>query len=149
MDSIGNVLRTFLPPILRGTPCPHCGVVGKVELFDEPANGGLGLHCTACEVRRPWDELPQWLPQLSRRRSNPIRSLIRSTEPRCYVCGLTEDQLKRFGRSLQVHHVVPHVVASEEGPKIPLCSQCHEVARALQHSAGQALGAQTERGQTA
>ena len=39
MERIGNVLRTVLPPILRGTTCPHCGVPGTIELFDEPANG--------------------------------------------------------------------------------------------------------------
>jgi hypothetical protein len=93
--------------------------------------------------------LPQWLPQFSRRRSNPIRSLVAGVEPRCYICGMTEDQLTRFGRGLQTHHVVPHVVGGDEGPMIPLCTQCHEIARALQHSAGQALAAQTEPGQTA
>jgi len=149
MERIGNVLRTVLPPILRGTTCPHCGVAGTIELFDEPANGGLGLRCTACQVRRPWQELPQWLPQFSRRRSNPIRSLVQGTEPRCYLCGMTEEQLKRFGRGLQTHHVVPHVVSGDDGPMIPLCTQCHEIARALQHSAGQALGTQIEPGQTA
>ena len=92
MERIGNVLRTVLPPILRGTTCPHCGVEGTIELFDEPANGGLGLRCTACQVRRPWQELPQWLPQFSRRRPNPIRSLVQGNQPRCYLCGDLEDQ---------------------------------------------------------
>ena len=148
MEPIGSVLRKFLPTILHDTVCPHCGIVGKIELFDEPANGGMGLHCTSCGAR-PWKELPQWLPQFSRRRSNPIRSLLQGAEPRCYLCGMTEQQLKQFGRGLQTHHVVPHVVGGDDGPMIPLCTQCHEVARALQHSAGQALAAQVERGQTA
>jgi predicted HNH restriction endonuclease len=61
---------------------------------------------------------------------------VKETSARCYLCGLTVDQLESIGRGLQAHHVVPFAAAGDEGPQIPLCTLCHEIARALQHAAG-------------
>jgi len=138
METPRQILERILPPILRWAICPRCECQGEVDLFDEHANGGLGLECRSCGTRHPFEGV-QWLPQKNGHRSNAIGALPKEAQDRCYVCGLSREQLKLVGRGLQGHHVDPEVVAGAEGRLIPLCTQCHPIASALQHSAGRLI----------
>jgi len=137
MEPVRAVLDRVLPPIISNLVCPLCGTRGGIELFEELANNGLGLRCAACERRHPFrDQGLQWIPQSNGRRPNAIATLLKEADHRCHLCGLSKEQLAKIGRALTSHHVDPYAAAGDEGRQIPLCTQCHEIARALQHSAG-------------
>jgi hypothetical protein len=106
-------------------------------LFDVPANGAAGIICTACELRHPfWGWDLKWIPKDKRetRRSNSIAAVTAECGNFCYGCGRKPEELATLGFALSVHHARPYAEHGDEGPQIPLCSLCHELASASQRA---------------
>jgi len=78
----------------------------------------------------------QWIPvdKKKKRRSNDIAAVTAECGSYCYCCGLSEDELGKLGFALQVHHAQQNTRHGDAGKKIPMCSDCHYHATALQQA---------------
>jgi len=131
----GEITRDNAVDLLRQhqVACRYCGCIGDFELFDEPANNGVGLLCHHCGNRHPlMDEKIQWLRGDTRRRANDIARVMQQCGTFCYGCGQSYEKLSNFRIGFHVHHTRPFADHGEQYPKIPMCSVCHEINSATQ-----------------
>jgi hypothetical protein len=119
-------------------PCRLCGVVG-VATQHNPNNNGLLVYCPHCDSKRPWGALLYLKQNAGRRPARPplpngetLDSIWEKFGNRCLFCSAPKSFLQKIGIGRQVHHVVPFAEEGHRGPKIPICSHCHELANARQ-----------------
>jgi hypothetical protein len=121
--------------LLRHIACPACRAVGDYQLFQEPANNGVGVQCDGCGKRHPLRMFGvMWLRTEGKRRSNDIVAVMKERGAFCYVCGTSAAELAALGVGMHVHHARGFAGHGEDGPKIPTCALCHEIVTALQRT---------------
>jgi hypothetical protein len=130
-ERVGDILRREFPKIFQQISCPRCGQAGGLGLFDEPANGGLGICCTACG-RHPILGV-MWLKQGDNRKpDNVVRVAAAQGGTWCMCCGITEAEAAELRLGFHVHHTLPFADVGDDAPTLLLCALCHEIATALQ-----------------
>ena len=138
-DLANTLTRENAAEKLADVVCPRCQLQGDYNFFDELANNAVGISCGGCG-KHPFRELGiQWLRGTKHRRSNDINAVAAECGDYCYVCGLTFAELKLLGIATAVHHTRPFAKHGEQFKKIPVCSECHEFANALQRAHRRAL----------
>lgn len=128
-----TITRQNALEVLADTACPACQAVGNFQLFDEIANGGVGVQCVACGKHHPFvKQHVMWLRGEDKRRSNDVAAVAREAGAYCYSCGLTFEELLRLGIRPVVHHSRPFAAHGEVSRKIPVCGRCHELMNFMQ-----------------
>ena len=120
--------------LLAGVPCPCCTAVGWLATFHEIGNNGIGLVCKFCDSHHPFAGVQiLWLRQDDKpKRSNDIVAVVRDRGNYCYFCGAFLPDLLKRGIGAHVHHSRPFHEHGERYDKIPVCSECHELASFMQ-----------------
>jgi hypothetical protein len=128
-----EITRANALELLRDVACPYCANVGEYQLFDEINNNGVGIRCRGCDKHHPFvKQHIMWLRSGEKRRSNDIVAVTKECGAYCWGCGMTFDDLMRYGIGIQVHHTRPFAEHGETYKKIPMCADCHEAANLIQ-----------------
>lgn len=134
----------------RTEPCHHCGgdlcagawpwsrPESRPPWIDHnPNNNGQQVICGTCQSRTPWT-LVHYIKQTTKKRRDPLPdgetldSIWARWGDVCFMCGGPKSALIILGIGRQVHHVLPYADHGHQGPLVPVCTQCHEVATARQ-----------------
>jgi hypothetical protein len=128
-----EITRENASELLADVACPECGSVGQYTVFDEINNNGVGLRCDGCGKHHPFvRQRIMWLRGGPKRRSNDIVAVIKECGAYCYLCGETFEDLEKIGIGPTVHHTRAFADHGETYKKIPVCTECHELANFMQ-----------------
>jgi len=114
--------------------CRACLQYGTLEIAYNTNNGGAQPVCR-CGDRRPFGRLiylsqkPTARPRRKQYRDgDSVDEVWERFGNRCVVCSATREQLAMLGFGCQRQHVWPYAEFGHEGPLVPVCVPCHEIA---------------------
>lgn len=120
-------------------PCERCG--GAVVRERNPNNNAEQVICSKCGARVPWREHGVLNLKQNGKKSRTdypmgeeIDAVWERFDDRCIICGITtaECQERKIGRQRQ--HVAEYAKEGHKGPIVPICTECHPIATALQRA---------------
>lgn len=122
---------------LKNRPCDRCR--GQVVIEHNQNNNAEQVVCSKCKNRLPWREFGvvnlkqnNRKPRTDYPMGEELDAVWERFDDRCLVCGITTDECRQMNVGRQRQHVSPYAKEGHKGPIVPICTNCHPIATALQ-----------------
>lgn len=125
-----DIIKT-LEPDEKMIFCRKCGCSLFYHEDHQKDLHGLSIRCAICGDH-------QWMGRIDKvKRKNPSHKAKHTTGDQrfCYLCQMTEDELKKVGQHLTVDHILEIQNGGEDvfENTILICNSCHYLKNAVSH----------------